>query len=71
MDERHASVSGLEQELHSVALEKATHGFWIDVPHPEPQPFVGGAKVEFFDDEKLPTPEAPLYCAGKSCLLNQ
>ena len=32
--------------------------------------FIVGAKVEFFDDEKLLTPEAPLYCAGENCLLN-
>ena len=63
-------ASGLEQKINSVALEKAAHGFWTDVPHPKPRPFVGGAKVEFFDDEKLPIPEAPLYCAGKSCLPN-
>ena len=61
-------ATGLEQKLNSVALEKAARGFWTDMPHPKPRPFVGGAKLEFFDDEKLPTPEAPLYCAGKSCL---
>ena len=61
-------ASGLEQKLNSVALEKATRGFWTDVPHPKPRPFVGGANVEFFDDENIPTPEAPPYCAGKSCL---
>jgi len=63
-------ASGLEQKLNSVALERAARGFWTDFPHPKPRPFVGGAKVEFFDDEKRPTPEAPLYCAGKSCLPN-
>jgi len=63
-------ASGLEQKLNSVALERAARGFWTDLPHPKPRPFVGGAKVEFFDDEKRPTPEAPLYCAGKSCLPN-
>ena len=61
-------ASGLEQKLIEVALGKAARGFWTYVPHPKPRPFVGGAKVEFFDDEKLPTPEAPMYCAGKSCL---
>ena len=61
-------ASGLEQKLNSFALEKAARGFWTDVPHPSPHPFVGGTKVEFFDGEKPPTPEAPLYCAGKSCL---
>jgi len=63
-------ASGLEQKLNSVALEKAARGFWTDVPHPKPRPFVGGAQVEFFDDEKHPTPQAPLYCAGKNCLPN-
>ena len=63
-------ASGLEQKLTSVALEKAARGSWTDVPHPTPRPFVGGAKVEFFDDEKIPTPKVPLYCAGKSCLPN-
>jgi hypothetical protein len=62
-------ASGLEQKLNAVALEKAAGGSWNDVPHPKPHPFVGGAKVELFDDEKHPTP-APLYCAGRSCLPN-
>jgi hypothetical protein len=63
-------ASGLEQKLNSVALEKAANGFWTDVPHPKPRPFAGGAQVEFFDDEKHSTQQAPLYCAGKSCWPN-
>lgn len=63
-------ASGLEQKLNSVALERAARGSWTDVPHPKPHPFTGGVKVEFFDDEKHLTPEALLYCAGKSCLPN-
>lgn len=59
---------GLEQKLISFALENSAHGAWIDVPHPRPRPFVGGAVVEFFDDEWIPTPPAPIYCAGDSCL---
>lgn len=62
--------TGLEQKLNSVALEKAARGIWTDMPHPKPHPFVGGARVVFFDDEKLPPTEAPLYCAGKRCFLN-
>ena len=63
-------ASRLEEKLNSVASERAARGVWTDLPHPRASPFVGGAKVDFFDDEKLPTPEAPLYCAGKSCLRN-
>jgi hypothetical protein len=59
---------GLEQKLTSLALENTAHGFWTDVPHRKPRPFVGGAKVEFFDDEWIPTPRVPMYCAGNSCL---
>jgi hypothetical protein len=59
---------GLEQKLTSVALENAAHGAWIDVPNPKPHPFVGGAKVEFFDDEWIPTLRTPMYCAGNRCL---
>jgi hypothetical protein len=61
-------TTGLEQKLTSVALENTAHGFWTDVPHPKPRPFVGGAKVEFFDDEWIPTLTAPMYCVGRSCL---
>jgi hypothetical protein len=59
---------GLEHKLTSFALESSAHGVWTDVPHPRPRPFVGGAMVEFFDDEWIPTPGAPIYCAGHSCL---
>jgi hypothetical protein len=58
---------GLEQKLTSVALENSAHGVWTDVPHPKPRPFVGGAQVEFFDDEWISTLTSPLYCAGRSC----
>jgi len=58
---------GLEQKLTSVALENTAHGFWIDVPQPKPHPFVGGAKVEFFDDEWIPIAKAPMYCTGTNC----
>ena len=61
-------TSGLEQKLISVALENTEHGVWTDVPRPKPHPFVGGAKVEFFDDEWIPTLTAPIYCAGRKCL---
>lgn len=59
---------GLEQTLTSVALKNTAHGFWIDVPQRKPHPFVGGAKIEFFDDEWIATPKAPMYCAGGNCL---
>lgn len=61
-------TNGLEQKLTSAALENTEHGFWTDVPHPKPHPFAGGAKVEFFDDEWIPTLREPMYCAGRSCL---
>lgn len=61
-------VDGLEQALRDLALQRAAHGTWIDVPRPRPVPFDGGARLEFFDDEWLPTPSVPLYCAGKDCL---
>lgn len=60
--------SGLEHVLEDLALQRAAHGAWTDVPHPRPEPFDGGARLEFFDDEWLPTPTIPLYCAGKSCV---
>ena len=61
---------GLEQNLTAVAVQKSAHGFWVDVPRPRPRPFIGAAAVEFFDDEWLPTLNAPLYCAGESCISN-
>ena len=60
-------ASGLEQRLADLAVQKAAHGAWVDVPHPRPRPFVGATKVEFFDDEWLPA-NPPLYCAGEGCL---
>jgi hypothetical protein len=59
---------GLEQTLGDLALKRAAHGIWIDVPRPRPEPFDGGARLEFFDDQWLPTAGRPLYCAGKSCI---
>jgi len=56
-------ASGLEGELNIIALEKARHGFWFDVPRPKPHPFVGGTHVEFLDDEWLPSLSTPLYYA--------
>jgi hypothetical protein len=58
----------LEQRLTAVALQKTANGYWVDVPRPRPHPFIGAAKVEFFDDEWLPVISPPIYCAGKSCL---
>ena len=63
-DEKQLSAilsSALDKELNVVALERARHGFWIDVPKPRPRPFIGGAKVELLDDEWLPGPSRPLY----------
>ena len=60
--------SGLEQTLKNIALQRAAQGFWVDIPRPKPKPFDGGTRVEFFDDEWLPTPTSvPAYCAGDSC----
>ena len=47
-------ASGLENQVKTVALERAGHGFWVDVPRPRPKPFVGGVDIELFDDEWLP-----------------
>jgi hypothetical protein len=57
-------ASGLQAELSALALRQAQHGSWLDVPHPVPQPFVGGTKIEFLDDEWLPVPPFPMYYAG-------
>jgi hypothetical protein len=56
-------ASGLEGELNTIALEKAKHGFWLDVPRPKPHPFIGGTQTEFLDDEWLPALSAALYYA--------
>jgi hypothetical protein len=47
-------VSGLEKQLDALAMQKAAHGHWVDVPRPRPNPFVGGTQIEFLDDEWLP-----------------
>jgi hypothetical protein len=62
-----ARVSGLEKLLSEGALRRAGNGFWLDVPRPRPNPFVGGVHVEFLDDEWLPT-ELVMYCAGPACV---
>jgi hypothetical protein len=61
-------ANGLEVELTRLALERAEHGSWLDVPNPRPNPFNGAARLEFLDDEWLPVFESPMYCAGDSCL---
>jgi hypothetical protein len=61
-------ADGLEQALDNLALQRAEHGAWADVPHPHLHPFTGGIRIEFFDDEWLPTWRVPLYCAGPACL---
>jgi len=57
-------MSGLEKELSTIALEKAKHGAWVDVPRPKPRPFVGGTQIEFLDDEWLPALTVAMYYAG-------
>ena len=59
------TASGLQNELSTLALSQAQHGVWVDVPHPIPRPFIGGAQVEFLDDEWLPVPPSPMYYAGR------
>jgi hypothetical protein len=54
-------ASGLEKELNNLALEKARHGFWFDLPRPKPHPFVGGTHVEFLDDEWIPSAWTPAF----------
>jgi hypothetical protein len=54
-------TTGLEKQLSSLGLEKARHGFWVDLPRPKPQPFIGGTQVEFLDDEWLPVLSAAAY----------
>lgn len=48
-------ASTLEQKLAAGALEKAEHGYWVDLPGPRPHPFTGTVPVVFYDDEWLPT----------------
>lgn len=59
-------TSGLDKELNSLALDRARHGFWVDVPRPRPRPFIGGTEVEFVDDEWLPVPPTPMYYGGST-----
>ena len=61
--------SGLDQMLKDIALKSAANGAWVDIPRPRPKPFNGGARLEFFDDEWLPTASVPQYCAGEYCLI--
>ncbi|MFZ0636881.1 MAG: hypothetical protein WA755_00370 [Candidatus Acidiferrales bacterium] len=56
-------ASGLENQLNNLALHRAMHGAWVDVPRPKPRPFVGRTTVEFLDDEWLPMLHAPIYSA--------
>ncbi len=56
-------AGGLERTLNDLALQRTAKGFWLDVPRPRPRPFVGGAQVEFLDDEWLPEPDAPMFYA--------
>ncbi len=54
-------AAGLEKQLDNLALQRTAKGFWLDVPRPRPHPFVGGAEVEFLDDEWLPVPNVPIF----------
>jgi len=56
-------TAGLEEDLSAIALEKAKHGFWCDVPRPRPHPFIGGTQIEFLDDEWIPSMSTPMYFA--------
>jgi len=58
-------VSGLEEQLERIAVERAAHGSWVDIPRPKPHPFVGRTSVELFDDEWLPL-RPPLFGADPS-----
>lgn len=53
--------TSMAADLKTLAVERAKHGFWEDVPSPRPNPFTGRAKVIFYDDEWLPTPMHPEY----------
>lgn len=57
-------ASGLEKELSTLALERARHGYWFDLPRPKPRPFTGGTQIEFLDDEWLPALTVAMYYAG-------
>ncbi len=56
-------ASGLDKELNTLALDRAGHGAWTDVPRPRPHPFIGGTQVQFLDDEWLPALSGALYYA--------
>jgi len=56
-------ATGLEKELTTLALERARHGSWVDVPRPRPRPFIGGTQVQFLDDEWLPALSGAGYYA--------
>lgn len=55
--------SGLEVQLDKFALGRAARGRSLDVPRPRPSPFVGGVKIELFDDPRIPAP-GPMYFAA-------